>query len=532
MPYYLVQGGTKLYRVETDGTKTELTLPTGVSLSGDVPARFAILNGQIVMFNSPSENLWIDRLNNVRRMTVQPPTLAPILAQGAAGVLTGAYRGKVTFIVRDETTGDLVAESDFSPVSDESPTLASKQLDISNIATSADHITGRRFYRTASGPGEDYFSDFEIDGNVVTTASDNNADAALAIAAAPTDLGAPPRRSTLGVVWKDRLWMVDALSPDRVKFSGNRKFYGFPVANDIPIEPVNVDTRGVTGFIARRDELAIGKRDIIWKIINDPPDISKIQLVRGVGIEAPDSCLVIRDIGYWLGSDGVYTWGPDGVQCISDAGNVRAWFKTDTYFNRAWFQYACARYNEKFHLYELHLASEGSEDLDVWVTYDIASGKWLGPHRTDAYDPTCCNVIRDADGLEIPVVGTEQGYLLLANQDGFSDGGAAAIDLDVVILEDTEQPDVEKYFGELSVLTQKEAAGTLSIIPALGAVDATDQAAISADLTRGRQRLRRMSTSGQPVGRLLRLNFLNEDDDQNTVLYGYEIPDWFVAGRR
>lgn len=534
MGYYVAQADNLLRSVGVDGSVTLLTLPSGILIDTTKRLRAAVLGKAIVLVNSPSRNLWIDRFGTLRELAITPPPTQPTLTAVAGGTLVGAYLAKFTYLLIDPVSRVAVAESDFSPVSTQA-TPATQQLQVGNIGVSARaDINGRRFYRTASGPGEEYFKWFDLPGNnfAVSTFTDGRSDDSLGVLSAPDDLGTPPGRFSLIVQWKDRLFAVPTTDIDTVHYTANRKHYAWPAVNTLPIKPLGADSVGVSGFLPRRDELGIARRDLIYKVIGDPPNISLVKLVEGVGVEAPDSVQVIRDIAFWLAKDGVYMWGPGGVSCVSDESSVRAWFTTDTYFNRARFQYAIARYNEKLHAYELHLAAAGSSNEDRWVTYYIDQKRWLGPHRTAAFTPSVAALLRDSNGVALPVIGDTSGYLWKVTESTTpSDDTATAIDFDVTLRHNCGTPDIDKEFLQLSMLTQIQVAGSLIITPALGRVDASDQSSITHDLTTGRERLRRISTYAQGVGKNLKLRFRQNSAAQDVVIYGYEIP-WFEAGRR
>jgi hypothetical protein len=524
MPFYVVQAGTKLYRVNTAGTvATELTLPAGVVVDDTKQLRGAILGKQLVLCNSPSENLWMTPDGTLRRLAVKPPGGPCVLVAAAGGTLTGAYRAKTTFLVKDPITRKVIAESNFSDVSASSAVLATQALQATQVIVSSDEaVNARRLYRTTSGPGSTYFKWLDLDGNASTTVTDGLTDAGLALAAAPTDLGTPPGEFSIVVEWKDRLWAVPKTEIDTVYFSANRKHYAWPATNTLAIKPFGFDTIGVSSFIPRRDELGIGKANVIWKVIGDPPDIRLIKVYEGKGPVSHDATVVINDVAYMLFRDGVYTWGSDGVRSITE-NDVHPWFNTDTYFTRSRFQYAFARYNQALHAYELCLAALGSSVEDRWVTYHINEKKWLGPHRIAGFTPTATAQLEDDNGVRFPVIGTSNGFLLKMNEATRSDAGTA-IAFDVKIRHN-HVPDVAKYFGQMSVLTRKESGGTLTITPAVGNLDASDQGApISHALTSERALLRRLSTSGQPLGRICTLTFTQSTNNQGVSIFGYEIP--------
>lgn len=531
MPFYLVQGGSTLYRMSTAGVPTALTLPSGVTLSPSRSMRSATLGRLIVLANSPSQTLALDPLGRVRPLVIAPPATPVFLSAGGAGDLIGSYRVKHTFIVKDED-GRVIGESDFGPVSEASTALASNLLSVVGINRSSNpQVNGRRLYRTASGPGDTYFQWIDLDGNVATELVDGVTDEGLSTLAAPTDLGMAPLRLEMVVEWKDRLWAKGGgvTELDTVYFSASRKPWGWPSSNAFEIPPAGSDDVGITGFIPRRDELAICRQDCIHKIMGrTTANFERVQLVEGKGCIAPDSIKVIKDIGYFLGGDGVYMWSHKGVDRISDA--VAGWFQSDRYFNRSRFPNAFAHYNETFNRYELHLAALGSSVQDRWVSVDLTTGKWYGPHQTAAFTPSSAAEILDTNGITLPVMGSSAGHVYTLNHATVSDDGSA-IDYDVRARHTMNLPDIEKVCLELSAHVRPELGGTLDIIPALGSEDQAAQATISHNLTRDRMRHRRISTATNPTGRFLTLRFRNNENNRSVQLRGYEFP-WFPEGRR
>lgn len=536
--FYLVQVGAKLYRMSLAGVATELTLPSGITLEASREPVFAVLGRNILVLNSPNRALWYDAEGDLRPGALAPPASPVRLASGGAGSLTGSYRVKQTFLVKDRYKR-VIYESDFGPASDASPALASNSLAVSGAAISPDGaVNASRFYRTATGPGSVYFQWYDLDSNTQTAFTDNLTDEALSTLAAPTDLGLlpggfPPHQVRHATEWKERIWINTTGQIDIVAYSGSRKFYGFPSANSFVVPPEGDDLVGVTGFIRRRDELGICRQDRLWKIVGAAPsNFARLNVNDGIGCVAPRSIKVIRDVGYFLGGDGVYAWGPEGLRSISDNPQnpqVAPWFTTDDYFNRARFPYARARYNRPFHLYELLLSAAGSSDLDRWIAYDLTSGIWLGPHKTAAFTPTCGGEIIDSNGLTVPVFGASNGVLYKQDPATYNDDGSA-VDFDVR-WRWAGEPDYEKVILDPTVYTRMEAGGTLEVIPALGTENAAFQAAMNRTLTLDREVLRRISTATVPTGRVLTVRFRINSVGRRVQVRGLEIP-YVTIGRR
>lgn len=488
MAFYIVHAGTKLYKVDTAGGAMELTLPAGVTISDVRPAKFAILDRTIVVVNAPSVNLQIDANLVVRILTPQTPANGPTAAAGAAGNLNGSYRWLVTFRIMDGTT--VVSESAASDPS-AAVTLTDQQGNLSNIPISTDPgVNARGIYRTEPGGTEFFFVDV-INDNVTTVFTDDLADETLAESdLIDPDLGAPPGTDSTdyaedATTWSDRIWLLGHNEPDIVRYSGLGVPYAFNPENGLTAKPIGADLQGVTGFVKRREELGVGKRRKFLKIIgtgaeNDDGtvDYEIIGIQEEVGLWAPASAVTIRDKGYFLAEDGVYRYGPDGIQVISD-DQVRAWFTTDTYFNRAMFPQAFANFNQALNGYQLFLCPPNSETFNYWILFDLKTERWFGPHKTDGLAPTCAGVFEDNDQLVVPVLGAEDGQVWEMNQTAFRDGDDA---IDMLIRgkrHSQDDPDTTKFWGRPTVFTKKgETAGTLIVRSRVGSLEA-DQGPIS-----------------------------------------------------
>lgn len=541
MAYLIAQGGASLYKMDlTTGVATALTLPTGVTIDSTRKPRFAVLNNWVALVNSPSRNLVIDPEGTVRVMVPRPPTHGPTLAGSGTG-LTGAYQMKVSYVVLN-SDGELLMESPLSPTS-ASFTAANQSLSVTRIAQSTDDITNRRLYRTSAG-GSTYFQLMDIEGNVATAVLNGTADASLSLLPALSATLTTPPGTVSGVrmkmitEWKSRLWGVaDDLSLlDTVFISETNKVYAWP--NSIIAFPTGQDGQGIIGFAARKNQLGLLKRTGVVAIIGASGSTGialgnmQIQQLTNpkettAGTGSPDTIVVVNDAAYWLGNDGVYEWTDAGLKNISRE-SVHPWFTTDTYFNRSQFANAFAKYNKRTNSYELHLPNAGSSNIDRWVSFNLTNREWYGPHQTAAFTPSHAAHLMDDSGLPIALVGGTDGVVYVANQSTFRDGASSIIDFDCYgPFHNVGEADYEKHWGQLSMLTKIESGGTLSITPYVGRLDAAAQTAISADLTKGREVLRRLG-DGAYARLRMRQNTLN----QNVTVYGYEVNPVFVNGRR
>jgi len=320
-----------------------------------------------------------------------------------------------------------------------------------------------------------------IPDNGTTAYTDNNTDEALALFPAEESLGpafgsTAASRFTRITTWKDRLWAVSDLYPDRVHFSGNRVQYGWNEDYYLVAGGEGTDFVGVTALAPRKNELFIGKRRSLHKITGDgPDDFGLTDIPSTVGVWAPDSCVTIRGDVYFLAEDGVYRW--DGRLVNMSAERVHTWLNEAAaanggVFNLSLAERAFAHWNQKLDTYELYLPSTDSLVFDRWLSLDLQTGEWLGPHRTEAFVPTCAGVLDDTTGRSRPAVGSSLGGVWLKNRATFNDGSSP-----VAFIAETNpmcqaEPDIEKYWGELEVHAQAEAAGTLTIKAKVGDLDA------------------------------------------------------------
>jgi len=529
MAFYILHAGTSLQKASPAGTLTNITLPSGVTVTDARPARFAVLSNTIVAVNATSVNIAIDPSDlSTRVLNITGPSTAPTIVGGSSGQLNGEYRVGFTYAIKDGDT--ILTESPMSTLSDPI-TVANKQIDVTGVTTSGTSgVNARLIYMTTAG-GAVLFKVEEIANNTGTTVTIDTSDFDIALLPFAEDKGNPPGvdstdRLRLITSWKDRLFASPNINPDYVYVSGNREVYSWAESRRFTVKTEGEDATGVTAFMARRDELVIAKRRKLWKLIGDSPDnFEQILIADGFGAVNQDASIVVKDTCFFLGEDGFYEYGPNGVQRLS-RDKVQPWFTTDDYFNRSMFTSAFAKYNQLYDKIELHLAAAGSSNVDRWVEFDLKQREWFGPHKTDAFTPTCGGAMDDSNGFSTPVIGSSAGYIYRQNQSTCADDGTA-IDMDVITkFHNANAPDIEHQWGELSVLSKVEDAGTLEIVPTIGGLDADPQDSIYHDLTTGRERLPRLGP-----GRLLQLRFKNSENNQSVTIFGYEIP-FFELGRR
>lgn len=556
MAFTIFQAGDSLYLANVNGQQTPVVLPEHVTLRTDVPPRFLVSGNYLIVVNTPSMPLLIDGTGTARLLAPRAPRLGPILSGVAGGTLSGTYSGvRYTFVVIDEF-GNLLSESDYSPASN-SVTITTDFLKAANLDISPDEISGRRIYRPTTD-GAVLFQWIDLDGNVLTEVQDDLSDAGLSLFASPT-LGSPPYLTHIAE-FRGRLFGVDGVFTDNLRYTEAGFRYSWPSDNIIPIQPVGGDEVGITALMSRRDALGVARQNQLWQItgsgteVDGVADLEPVRLSEILGTVSQESVVVYRDTAYFLWFDGVYQWNSEGIRCISDGqgpkGNVRSWFATDDFFDRTTYNRAFAAIDPLRNVYKLALDTPDGEKR--WVEYDLVNGTWWGPHKTLAFTPTSMFPVRTSDDEDVdpPAMGASDGQIYIeqtTRTDEAHAGTQYGIEFDVIgKRHDGGAPDLTKVFGELSLYgrAQPAVAGTLEVTSTVGELNAgedennpqinsptdplprtiTEQ---TADLSKTRNGLGRL---GQGIH--AQLEFVNDEADKDVELFGYDITNVIPVGRR
>jgi hypothetical protein len=279
-----------------------------------------------------------------------------------------------------------------------------------------------------------------------------------------------------------------------------------------------VDLYGLTAFIPRREALGIARQNMFGQLTGSGADFAFLLIDENVGVMSQESVQVWHDTAYFLAHDGVYKWGGNGLECISD-GRVRSWFTTNNYFDRSKFNVAFAQLDTIRLKYRLFLASAGSPGLiDRWVEYDLKTETWWGIHQTEAFPPSCAFVRTDSSNVLIPTIGSGNGYLW-QEQDTRSDNTSAISWRVTTKRHNGDNPKGEKVWLRPFLSQGAQTTGTMTVTPLVGEMNAVAGVAKTASLTRSAQKLSHMGR-GKHAGATFTQNTLG----QNVQLLGYEFP--------
>ena len=545
MAFTLIQAGTNLQTINSaGGISPALSLPGSVTLAVNKVPRFAKFNRYVVVVNSPSRPITVDPDGSVRELTPDAPPSMLTMTGSATGALSGTYLAIYAHIMTDGL-GNLIAHSDYSPPMTTAVTVAARGLAVGNLLPYHDTYTQFnpkgtgsqlaipqiRLYRTVTN-GAVYFKwlDVGVPSFTVTNAPlvavSDASDASLGTIAAPLVGSAPDL--TLVKEWQGRLWGVDRVFVDDVRYTESGQMSAWSALNSIPIR-AGQDAAGVMALIPRRDALGVARRDVMMQITGTSTSNFRVVTVpggEGRGCVSQESVVVDKDVAYFLWLDCVYKRDSQGISCISRDYNVSSWFDSGAYFNRELYHRATAQLVDR--RYRLFLASAGSNVLDRWVEFDVDLKVWYGIHRTLAFTPTATINVARADNQVYPMLGTAE-TLIVQEQDAANDLQAFGIPTRLETKKFGD-PEKESVFGELSVWGEAQTTGALTVTPTLGELTgarAVAQSPLTMDLTESRQRLGRLG-----VGKHVSLVMTHTTINEPVQLYGYTIDPVSPIGRR
>jgi len=526
MPFTLLQVGGSLKSVNTDGgLSSALTLPSGVTLATNRQPRFARFNRYVAVVNTPSRPLIVGVDGTVYPMTPTAPSTAVALSAGAAGSLSGTYLSLQTYEILD-SLGNVITSSDYGPSMTAAFTVTAQKLHAAFSVSAESLVNNNRLFRTTTN-GATYFPWASTGNNTSTSVENDTSDASLGEVEAGA-LGPAPDL-TLIAEFGGRFWGVDRDAIDDLRYTEAGKLYAWSALNTLKIPHVGADDAGITALIPRRAALGVARRDVFNQVTGTQRTNIQPTIVNGgeqTGCVSQESVVVFNDVAYFLSRDGVYKWDSDGIKCITN-GRVRSWFAKDGYFNRSMFWRAFAQLDPIAMEYRLFLASRGSAVIDRWVAYNLLTDSWYGPHLTSVFSPTCAIHVAGRNQQPFFMIGSQEGFLS-QDQEARNDWGIAGIALDVQSTDFDANPDLDKYYGELSVMGKAQAAGTLTVTPSLGESGSeVAQTPFDAPLTASRSRLGRIG-----VGKSMELEFQNDVINQDVALFGFEVDPVTVVGKR
>lgn len=317
----------------------------------------------------------------VRQLGVNPPTVALTSAAGAAGLLTGNYYWKYTFVNADEV------ESNPGPAS----TVLALTSDVASLTVPVDASAGnttakRRIYRTVAG-GSVYKYVAEIADNATTSYTDSTTDAALGSLMLDNN-NIPPAVCTMlyqftsYVFYVDGydMWFSKAGAPDQVpNISGDIQDIIFPgKVADIKAHPTALVVSGEpfiatitsnSGFILDSDPTV------------DTTTMKVIDNNGGLSFEASAMCLSpsLRSTLILNTNTGLRATVPglqdNSIESVPLSRNIQPYYERS--INR---DQAAGVFFNNYYLYSMeHQPAAGAASERLTFVYDLRTEQWYGP---------------------------------------------------------------------------------------------------------------------------------------------------------
>jgi len=210
-----------IFSFDTDVYKNGASLSASIASLSSI-GKMALSNlSEETLFLATNTNQKVENDGTVSKWGISAPSVAPTLAIGAAGSLTGDYYFKYTYVRKSGSI--LVHESNPSPASLVIAATSDK-IDVTCTASSDSQVTHIRIYRTLANPSGgatgEYYYDQEITG---TTATSEDVDTLLGtlieqnndvVPSSIDCIGGPGQYNRLFIGVDNKLHFSKALKPE------------------------------------------------------------------------------------------------------------------------------------------------------------------------------------------------------------------------------------------------------------------------------------------------------------------------------
>ena len=325
-------GSTKNAFITQVGNVFTFTLGSSSDLWGTTWAQGDI-NASNFGFQVQSFYGWSDTITVFDgQLTIYQGSAGLVAGTGAAGLLTGTYTWKITFVAANGEESDGSNDSG-------SVVLASQQGTLTNISTGDARTTARNVYRKGGTLTAHYLVG-TINDNVSTTFSDNITDASALTTGAilagdvpgdypNTRLGAQQVR--FPVLHYDRIfWIVPGTN--RLVWSKPLNGFAYPAINFLNVG----DSKPISRIVSIFGELIIIKTDSIWRLTGtDESSFDLSQTPSAVGTDQPFTVVANPDKIIFANRWGLWVFNGYTSQPLTP--KLDLWFKQDDRTNEELF---------------------------------------------------------------------------------------------------------------------------------------------------------------------------------------------------
>lgn len=307
---YLYYVNGKSLRQITDAGETELNSAITSAVDG-VRMPYAEFRNRILIGTKTNGLHWVNPVaGTTRKCGVAAPASAPTMAAGAGGVLTGVYKGAITYV------NDQGNESNPCALT-ATVTVSAQQIAWSSIPTGPTGTSKRRLYRTTAN-GSIYLYLGVINDNATTTYTDNTPDTSLG-SVMDEDNDVPPTNILQIINTSKRVYLVDGADGITLwacKFddeTGEPNFEAYPSALSIEIPFLGGEDHFHAAVDYNNVLYAAGKWSI-HAIHGDPATGTQVYKALDEGFAGPYSwCIVPEGILFVNHAKRLRLWGGEGV---------------------------------------------------------------------------------------------------------------------------------------------------------------------------------------------------------------------------
>lgn len=314
----IVANGTLYTKTPGTASMTTRSLPSGVTLKTPRPCHVRLRRASYINGRFSPDLVYRDDLDAFYKTGFTTPTVAPTLATGGAGQLTGKVIIYYTWIHKDGL-GNVIAESGPSAPSGEL-SLANQQW-TGTLPTSAPEArtTHKRVYASWNGADPRFIADV-----LLATATLTSNLRPLEWGAVMETAGGPIPYCVLNEMFRQRVWRAgDADHPDRIYWSG--------FANGESVGPnaylLTTSGEAVTGLKRLGETLVVFTINTIDIIVGKTPKTFEIlPKYTNVGCISHHSIVNIHDRLWFASQSGLCVY--DGsLKYLMD--NLRQYWKDD-----------------------------------------------------------------------------------------------------------------------------------------------------------------------------------------------------------
>ena len=315
-----VGGVGALYYAVAGGTPSNLTLPSGTSLSAGQQFSFAVYGQWCFINNGVDTPIKVDQSLVVTQWGIDAPLTAPTLLVAGTSTMVGTYYYTITFGNAVQESGQGFNTTTQQTVYSLPITVTNQGVGLTSIPVSTDpQVTKRNIYRLGGANGT-WNLVGTINDNTTTTYTDTLADGdvkqVLVVFRQPPPLA---RYITVhqGCIF---CYGIDS-TPGTVYYSNFDEPWGFNLTvQSLPVGNGSLND-GPVGMASTGSVLSIINRDSLYSLFGNNQTNFMVEFIERTGGTSERAIVSAYGSTWYLSQQGFYVWnGNASAQCLSDGG--------------------------------------------------------------------------------------------------------------------------------------------------------------------------------------------------------------------